>query len=214
VGLVRRLSQRMARVRLLYLYPSALDDSLIDAVIATGVAYFDLSLQHVSRPLVSRMRRWGDADKFLERIASIRDRAPDAALRSSFILGYPGETEDDHDLLLSFLAEARLDWAGFFTFSEEPGTFAEGLDGSVPAELALERLRECSELQDALTAERRAQLVGERLEVLVDEPGVARSHREAPDIDGVVHVDPALGVGEFHKVVVTGAAGPDLWAES
>ena len=113
-------------VRLLYLYPSALDDSLIDAVIATGVPYFDLSLQHVSRPLVQRMRRWGDADKFLERIASIRDRAPDAALRSSFILGYPGETEDDHDLLLSFLAEARLDWAGFFTFSEEPGTFAAG----------------------------------------------------------------------------------------
>jgi ribosomal protein S12 methylthiotransferase len=214
VGLVRRLSQRIERVRLLYLYPSALDDSLIDAVIATGVPYFDLSLQHVSRPLVTRMRRWGDAEKFLERIATIRDRAPDAALRSSFILGYPGETEDDHDLLLSFLAEARLDWAGFFTFSEEPGTFAEGLDGSVPAELALERLRECSELQDAVTAERRAGLVGERLEVLVDEPGVARSHREAPDIDGIVHLERSLGVGEFHKVVVTGAAGPDLWAEA
>jgi ribosomal protein S12 methylthiotransferase len=214
VGLVRRLSQRIERVRLLYLYPSALDDSLIDAVISTGVPYFDLSLQHVSRPLVTRMRRWGDAEKFLERIAAIRDRAPDAALRSSFILGYPGETEDDHDLLLSFLAEARLDWAGFFTFSEEPGTFAEGLDRSVPAELALERLRECSELQDAVTAERRSGLVGERLEVLVDEPGVARSHREAPDIDGIVHVEPSLGVGEFHKVVVTGAAGPDLWAET
>ncbi len=214
VGLVRRLSQRIERVRLLYLYPTALDDSLIDAVISTGVPYFDLSLQHVSRPLVQRMRRWGDAEKFLERIATIRDRAPDAALRSSFILGYPGETEDDHDLLLSFLAEARLDWAGFFTFSEEPGTFAEGLDGSVPAELALERLRECSELQDAVTAERRAELVGQRLEVLVDEPGVARSHREAPDIDGIVNVERSLGVGEFHKVVVTGAAGPDLWAET
>ena len=214
VGLVHRLSQRVERVRLLYLYPSALDDSLIDAVVSTGVPYFDLSLQHVSRPLVQRMRRWGDAEKFLERIDKIRAAAPDAALRSSFILGYPGETEDDHDLLLSFLAEARLDWAGFFTFSEEPGTFAEGLDGAVPAELALERLRECSELQDAVTAERRAALVGERLEVLVDEPGVARSHREAPDIDGVVHVDQALAPGEFHKVLVTGAAGPDLWAET
>ena len=213
VGLVRRLSQRVERVRLLYLYPSSLDDSLIDAVVSTGVPYFDLSLQHVSRPLVQRMRRWGDGERFLERIDTIRAAAPDAALRSSFILGYPGETEDDHDLLLSFLAEARLDWAGFFTFSEEPGTFAEGLADAVPAELALERLRECAELQDAITAERRAELVGERLEVLVDEPGVARSHREAPDIDGVVHVDDALAVGEFHKVVVTGAAGPDLWAE-
>ena len=214
VGLVRRLARRVERVRLLYLYPSALDDTLIDAIVSTGVPYFDLSLQHVSRPLVERMRRWGDAERVLERIATIRAIAPDAALRSSFILGYPGETEDDHDLLLSFLAEARLDWAGFFTFSEEPGTYAEGLPGAVPAELALERLRECSELQDAITAERRAALVGERLEVLVDEPGVARSHREAPDIDGVVHVDRALGVGEFHKVTVTGAAGPDLWAES
>jgi ribosomal protein S12 methylthiotransferase len=214
VDLVRALSQRIERVRLLYLYPSALDDSLIDAVVSTGVPYFDLSLQHVSRPLVQRMRRWGDADRFLERIATIRAIAPDAALRSSFILGYPGETEEDHDLLLSFLAEARLDWAGFFTFSEESGTFAEGLSGAVPAELALERLRECSELQDALTADRRAALVGERIEVLVDEPGIARSHREAPDIDGVIHVDDSLGVGEFHKVLVTGAAGPDLWADA
>jgi ribosomal protein S12 methylthiotransferase len=182
-------------------------------VVSTGVPYFDLSLQHVSRPLVERMRRWGDAERFLERIDRIRAAAPDAALRSSFILGYPGETEDDHDLLLSFLAEANLDWAGFFTFSEEPGTYAEGLPGAVPAELALERLRECAELQDTITAERRAALVGERLEVLVDEPGTARSHREAPDIDGVVHVDGALRVGEFHKVTVTGAAGPDVWAE-
>jgi ribosomal protein S12 methylthiotransferase len=214
VGLVRRLAQRVERVRLLYLYPSSLDDSLIDAVLSTGVPYFDLSLQHVSRPLVQRMRRWGDGETFLERIESIRAAAPDAALRSSFILGYPGETEDDHDRLLSFLADARLDWAGFFTFSEEPGTYAEGLDGAVPAELALERLRECSELQDAITAERRAALVGQRLEVLVDEPGVARSHREAPEIDGVVHVEDTLAVGELHKVVVTGAAGPDVWAET
>jgi len=212
VGLVRRLARRVERVRLLYLYPSALDDSLIDAVVSTGVPYFDLSLQHVSRPLVQRMRRWGDAARFLERIDTIRAAAPDAALRSSFILGYPGETEDDHDLLLAFLAEARLDWAGFFTFSEEPGTYAAGLPGAVPAELALERLRECSELQDAITAERRCALVGQRLDVLMDAPGVARSHREAPEIDGVVHVDPALGVGELHRVTVTGAAGPDLWA--
>ena len=81
-------------------------------------------------------------------------------------------------------------------------------------EVALERLRECSELQDVITAERRSELVGERLEVLVDEPGIARSHREAPEIDGVVHVEESLAVGEFHKVVVTGAAGPDLWAET
>jgi ribosomal protein S12 methylthiotransferase len=214
VGLVRRLARRVARVRLLYLYPSSLDDALVEAVVDTGVPYFDLSLQHVSRPLVERMRRWGDGERYLERIAAIRAAAPDAALRSSFILGYPGESEDDHDLLLSFLAEARLDWAGFFTFSSEPGTYAADLPGAVPAGLALERLRECAELQDAITAERRAALVGERIEVLVDAPGTARSYREAPDIDGVVHVPRSLAAGEFHKVAVTGAAGPDLWAES
>jgi len=212
VDLVRQVTARVERVRLLYLYPSALDDDLVAAVLATGVPYFDLSLQHVSRPLVQRMRRWGDAERFLERIGTIRAAAPHAALRSSFILGYPGETEDDHDLLLAFLAEARLDWAGFFTFSEEEGTAAADLADPVPGGLALARLRECSEVQDAITAECRAALVGERIEVLVDEPGVARSYREAPEIDGVVHVERTLAVGALGPVTVTGSAGPDLWA--
>ena len=155
---------------------------------STGVPYFDLSLQHVSRPLVQRMRRWGDAATFLERIATIRAAAPDAALRSSFILGYPGETEDDHDLLLSFLAEARLDWAGFFTFSEEPGTYAEGLPGAVPPSSPWNGCASAPSSRTPSPPSAGAALVGERIEVLVDEPGVARSHREAPDIDGVVHV--------------------------
>jgi ribosomal protein S12 methylthiotransferase len=214
IDLIRRVRARVARVRLLYLYPSSLDDALIEAVAESGVPYFDLSLQHVSRPLVQRMRRWGDAERFLERIGAIRACAPDAALRSSFILGYPGETEDDHDQLLSFLEEARLDWAGFFTYSEEPGTLAADLPDKVAPELAMERLRECAEVQDAITAERRAELVGERMEVLVDERGVARSHREAPEIDGIVHVDDALAVGRFHSVTVTGAAGADVWADA
>ncbi len=215
VGLLAELAERVERVRLLYLYPSSLDDELVEAIVATGVPYFDLSLQHVSRPLVARMRRWGDGERFIERIATIRAAAPQSALRSSFILGYPGETEEDHDELLDFLAEARLDWAGFFTFSEEPGTFAaSGKAGRrVPVELALERLRECAEVQDAVTAERRAALVGETVGVLVDSPGEARSHREAPEIDGLVHVPPMLEAGTLHEVTVTGAAGPDLWAE-
>ena len=97
----RRWRPGSRRVRLLYLYPSELDDRLVDAICATGVPYFDLSLQHVSKPLLRRMRRWGDGERFLRRIASIREREPEAAFRSSFIVGYPGETEDDHDLLLA-----------------------------------------------------------------------------------------------------------------
>jgi ribosomal protein S12 methylthiotransferase len=216
VELLTRAAQQVARVRLLYLYPSSLDDRLVEAIAASGVPYYDLSLQHVSRPHLRRMRRWGDAERFLERIAHIRAVAPDAVLRSSFILGYPGETEHDHDLLLEFLAAARLDWAGFFTFSEEPGTYAaDAAPGEpVPDPLALERLRECADLQDGITAERRAALVGERVSVLVDAPGVGRSHREAPEIDGVVHVPVGLPVGSLREVTVTGSAGPDLWAEA
>jgi ribosomal protein S12 methylthiotransferase len=213
VDLVERVAARVERVRLLYLYPSSLDDALVETIAKTGVPYYDLSLQHVSRPLVKRMRRWGDGERFLERIEAIRATAPEAALRSSFILGYPGETEDDHDQLLEFLDEASLDWAGFFTFSQEAGTYAADLDGVVAPELALERLRECSELQDAITAERRARLVGTELRVLVDGPGIARSHREAPEIDGVVHVDPRLVPGSLVDVVAASAAGPDLWAQ-
>ena len=213
VELIRAVAGRVERVRLLYLYPSALDNELVDTIVETGVPYFDLSLQHVSRPLVERMRRWGDGGRFLDRIAMIRTAAPNAGLRSSFILGYPGETEEDHDALLAFLEEAQLDWAGFFTFSEEPGTYAAGLPDTVPAGLALERLRECSELQDRITAERRAAVVGETMAVLVDTTGVGRSHREAPEIDGIIHVPTDLEPGRIIEMQATDAAGPDLWAE-
>jgi len=210
--LVPAVAARVARTRLLYLYPSELDDALVDVVCATGVPYFDLSLQHVSRPLLRRMRRWGDGDRFLARIRAIRAREPDAAFRSSFIVGYPGETDDDHDLLLRFVEEAGLDWGGFFPFSSEDGTFAAGLHGAVDPRLIDERLRELSELQDRVTASRRAGLVGRTVEVLVDETGVGRSHREAPEIDGVITVEAELPVGRFAEVTVTGAAGPDLEA--
>ncbi len=212
VPLVQAVAERVARVRLLYLYPSELDDRLVDVICSTGVPYFDLSLQHVSRPLLRRMRRWGDGERFLGRISSIRARQPDAAFRSSFIVGYPGETEDDHDLLLRFIEEADLDWAGFFAYSPEEGTFAAGLDGGVAAPLVVERLRELQELQDTVTVGRREALVGERVEVLVDEPGVGRSHREAPEIDGVISVPRDLAVGTIAPVTVTGAVGVDLEA--
>lgn len=212
VPLVGEVARRAARVRLLYLYPSELGDPLVDAICATGVPYFDLSLQHVSKPLLRRMRRWGDGDRFLRRIAAIRAREPEAAFRSSFIVGYPGETEDDHDLLLRFLEEAALDWAGFFPFSPEEGTLAAGLDGNVDEGLVRERLNELTELQDRITTTRRADLVGRPVGVLVDEPGIGRTHREAPEIDGVVHLPRDLRPGTFATVTVTGAAGPDLEA--
>ncbi|MGH9079730.1 MAG: 30S ribosomal protein S12 methylthiotransferase RimO, partial [Acidimicrobiales bacterium] len=169
--------------------------------------------QHVSRPLVKRMRRWGDGDRFLDRIESIRSSEPTAAFRSSFIIGYPGETEADHDHLLEWIEEARLDWVGFFPFSKEDGTYASDLEGQVPTELVAERLRECSERQDAVTARRRDELIGATVEVLVDAPGEGRTYREAPEIDGVVVLPADVPVGSFVKAVVTGADGPDLIAD-
>ncbi len=190
-----------------------LDDALVEAVLATGVPYFDLSLQHVSRPLLKRMRRWGEGDRFLDRITSIRASEPTAAFRSSFIVGYPGETEADHDRLLEWLSAAQLDWVGFFPFSNEAGTHAAGLPDQVDADLVAERLRECAEVQDAITARRRDELLGATVEVLVDAPGEGRTYREAPEIDGIVSVPADLPVGSFAEVVVTGADGPDLLAE-
>lgn len=212
IPLVRQIADRVDRVRLLYLYPSDLTDALIDTICDTGVPYFDLSLQHVSLPLMRRMRRWGDGERFIRRITDIRAREPEAAFRSNFIVGYPGETEDDHDALLDFVDQAQLDWCGFFAYSPEAGTYAMELDGEVDTGLRDERLAELRELQDDITGAKRDLLVGSEVRVLVDEPGIGRSHREAPEIDGVVVVPDTLEVGEFHDLTVTATMGPDVEA--
>ncbi len=213
VPLVRAVAAKVKRTRLLYLYPSDLSDELIAAILDTGVPYFDLSLQHVSKTHLRRMRRWGDGERFLKRINDIRALSPDAAFRSNFIVGYPGETEEDHDQLLQFVEDAQLDWCGFFTFSPEEGTHAMTLPDHVPTELMNERIAELREMQDNITAVRRDALIGRTVEVLVDEVGIGRTHWEAPSIDGIVHVSRDLPVGEFANVMIVDAMGPDLVAE-
>lgn len=210
VPLVRAVAEKTDRVRLLYLYPSDLSDDLIDAILDSGVAYFDLSLQHVSKSHLRRMRRWGDGGRFLSRIDDIRSKEPSAVFRSNFIVGYPGETESDHDELLDFVTKAQLDWCGFFAYSPEEGTHALGLPGRVDDDVMALRLAELRELQDDITSRRRDDCIGEIHRVLVDEPGVGRSHREAPEIDGVVNVPDNLEVGVFHDVEIVDALGPDL----
>jgi tRNA A37 methylthiotransferase MiaB len=185
---------------------------------ATVVPYFDLSLQHASAPLLRRMKRWGSGDRFRELVAGIRARRPDAAFRSSFIVGFPGETETDHDELIRFLGDAALDWAGFFPFSREDGTAAATMDGGVDDELVRERLAECDDVQGPVTAAARSELIGCEIEVLVDghdEDGalVGRTHREAPEIDGVVHLTGASArPGALVRARVEDVAGPDLIA--
>ena len=213
VPLVRAVAAKVQRTRLLYLYPSDLSDELIAAILDIGVPYFDLSLQHVSKTHLRRMRRWGDGERFLKRINDIRALAPDAAFRSNFIVGYPGETEEDHDQLLQFVEDAQLDWCGFFTFSPEEGTHAMTLPDHVPTELMNERIAELREMQDSITAVRRDALIGRTVEVLVDDVGIGRTHWEAPSIDGIVHVSRDLPVGQFATVLIVDAMGPDLVAE-
>ena len=175
--LLRRLDalgeHGLARIRLLYLYPSEVRDPLVSTMLElpSVVPYFDLSLQHAAPGLLRRMKRWGSGDRFRAIIDHIRGEEPHAAFRSSFIVGFPGETEADHETLLAFLADVRLDWAGFFPFSKEDGTPAANMDGGVTGLLVHERLRECSEVQEPITAAARAALVGETVEVLVDSVG-------------------------------------------
>jgi ribosomal protein S12 methylthiotransferase len=221
--LLRRLDtlapDGLQRVRLLYLYPSEVRDPLISTMLElpTVVPYFDLSLQHASRPLLRGMKRWGTGDIFSDFIADIRSREPHAAFRSSFIVGFPGETESDHDALLAFLGAAELDWAGFFPFSREEGTAAAGFDGTVDDALIYERLNECVAIQDPITQAARDALVGTEIEVLIDgidgEALTGRTHREAPEIDGVVHLTGDARPGAIVRAHVTAALGPDLEAK-
>jgi ribosomal protein S12 methylthiotransferase len=217
----------LARVRLLYLYPSEVHDPLVQTMLdlPTVVPYFDLSLQHAAPGLLRRMKRWGNGDRFRTMIDDIRTREPDAAFRSSFIVGFPGETEREHDELLAFLEAASLDWAGFFPFSPEDGTPAASLPDAVDPDLAFEWLRECEAVQEPITRAARDSLVGREIEVLVDSPMeasgeddgvfVGRTHREAPEIDGIVQLHAEFArPGAVVRAHVTEAIGPDLVAKA
>ena len=213
IPLIEEITQRVDWVRLLYIYPSELNQQLIDVMCSLTVPYFDLSLQHVSSPLMRRMKRWGDAERFRDLISEIRRNSPSAVFRSNFIVGYPGETEEDQDQLIDFIKEMQLDWCGFFSFSDEQGTYASGLEGKIDRSLIIERLKELSCLQDEITSSKRDALIGERISVLVDSHGVGRTYREAPEIDGVVSVPDSCQVGEFTDLIVKGSLGPDLEAD-
>jgi len=205
----------LRRLRLLYLYPKEIRPELIEEIGSNPVVapYFDLSLQHSVQRLLRAMKRPGGKDRYLGLIADIRSADPSAALRSSFIVGFPGETDDDVEDLSGFLEEARLDWAGFFPYSAEEGTPAADLPDRPPRETVEERLRYLQGIQEDLTAQANVALIGHTLEVLVDQVedgvAVARSYREAPEIDGVINLDRGEP-GQWLDVEVTGSYGSEL----
>jgi ribosomal protein S12 methylthiotransferase len=231
VRLLRELAgvEGLRRVRLNYLQPDELTEGLLEEMAASPVvcSYFDLSLQHASAPVLRRMRRGGSKAAFLELVQRIRGLDPDAAFRSNFIVGFPGERADDVRELEDFLEAARLDWVAFFAWSPEDGTAALSLDRRVPAASARDRVERLQELQDRILGEVQAGWVGRELEVLVERAGApragaaeapraaaeGRSFREGVDADGVVRVEDCHArVGEYLPVVVTAAEGPELVA--
>jgi ribosomal protein S12 methylthiotransferase len=207
----------LARLRLYYLYPKEIRQGLVDLMAGhrTIANYFDLSLQHSSPRLLRAMRRPGSGDGHRALIDRIRIAAPNAAMRSSFIVGFPGETEADVEDLADFLRYAGLDWAGFFPYSREDGTAAAEMDDQIPADVIGERLRYIQDVQDEITLARNAATVGSTVRVLVDQvedgQAVGRSYREAPEIDGVILLDAGVP-GEWVNATITGVYGTDTIA--
>jgi ribosomal protein S12 methylthiotransferase len=210
-------------LRMLYQYPQYVNAELLDAVADSpaAVPYFDLSLQHASGKLVRKMRRWGDAERFVDLIGRIREKLPQAILRSAFIVGFPGENETDAELLADFLPKVQLDWAGFFTYSREEGTEAAGfVRGLVPRAVADRRAEVLGEIQAGIAEAKRASLVGEEIDVLVESrDGVTlrgRTWREAPEVDADVVLSGVRGArpGDMVRAVVSSIDGLDLVARA
>ena len=207
-------------VRLHYVYPYPHVSEVIPLMAGGGVLpYMDIPLQHASPSVLKAMRRPAAGEKALKRIQEWRAICPDLTLRSTFITGFPGETEADFEELLGFIREAELDRVGCFTYSPVEGADANALPGHVPAELAEERRGRFMEAQAQVSRRRLQRFVGRELTVLVDSVGdgaaVARSYADAPEIDGVVRIAAAgkLKAGQFAKVRVTGADEYDLAAQ-
>jgi ribosomal protein S12 methylthiotransferase RimO len=212
----------VVRVRVSYLQPAEMRPGLVTAMTSTpGVApYFDLSFQHSSASVLRRMRRFGDTDRFLELVESVRTAAPDAGLRSNVIVGFPGETEDDLAELERFLTEARLDVVGVFGYSDEDGTEAATYDGKLSDEVVRDRVERVTSLTDELVAQRAEDRVGQVVEVLVEEvdhsAGTAegRAAHQGPEVDGSTTLLDAshLAIGALVTATVVGSEGADLVA--
>ncbi len=216
----------IVRVRASYLQPAETRPGLVEAIATTpGVApYFDLSFQHSSEPVLRRMRRFGSTERFLELLASARALAPAAGARSNFIVGFPGETEEDFEELVRFLSEARLDAIGLFDYSDEDGTEAADMDRKVDEDILKRRYAEISDLADELVAQRAEERLGSLVEVMVDtvegDEVEGRAEHQAPEVDGsttLVSGDAgvdlaALRPGDFVRARVTATEGVDLVA--
>jgi len=227
VGALGELAaQYGAWVRLHYVYPYPHVDDVIP-MMADGrvLPYLDVPLQHAHPDVLKRMKRPASGEKNIERIRAWRAMCPDITIRSTFIAGFPGETEAEFEYLLDFLKEAEIDRLGCFAYSPVDGATANALDNPVPEELREERRGRVMQLQEEISRKRLQAKVGKTVRVLIDEverngAGVGRTSADAPEIDGVVYVKAPyephlkLKVGEFFDVKVTASDAHDLWAQA
>lgn len=222
LGKIARI-EGLVWIRIMYSYPTRFTDELIETIAnETKICkYVDLPLQHADDEILKRMNRQGTQDDARRLIAKLRDRIPDVTVRSSFIVGFPGETDQHFQVLLDFLVEMELDRVGIFTYSREEGTPAARMSGRVPKKVKEERYARAMELQRSISRKKNEARIGKVLDVLVegrspesDWVTVGRSQAEAPEIDGLIyigneHPDP----GEFRKVRIVEAGDYDLVGE-
>ncbi|MCL5291994.1 MAG: 30S ribosomal protein S12 methylthiotransferase RimO [Actinobacteria bacterium] len=207
-------------LRLLYVQPQHLTDNLMEAMadIDKVCPYLDLPLQHASDRIIVSMRRWGSRRKYLDLIDRLRDRLPSLALRTSVILGYPGETDEDFRSLTEFVREADFDYLGIFDFSPEEGTEAASLPGRIEPEVASERNRELSALRDDMMQRNASAKIGKKADILIEavEDGniIGRAVWQAPEVDGNVYLNGRAEIGSILEVTITAADGCDYEAES
>ena len=220
-------------LRLMYAYPTQLTPAMIDTMAGHSqvAKYIDIPLQHAHPDMLRRMKRPNDVERNRRLIASLREAMPDIAIRTTFIVGFPGETDEEFRALLDFLDEMQFDNVGMFTYSPEQGTPAADMPGQVSEKIKTKRYREAMLRQQKISASRNRRLVGRTMDVLIDGSGtledgkgrqvpiyVGRTHRQAPEVDGMVFVKPSKGAeltqGDVVKVQITESTEYDLWGKA
>lgn len=207
---------RVPWLRILYAYPGYVTDRLIDVMASHPqiLPYLDMPLQHAHPQTLKRMRRPANMDWVHQTLQKMRSRLPGLALRTTFIVGYPGETEQEFQTLLDFIQEIKFDHVGAFTFSFEPGTASEPLGDPIPQAVKAERLERLMMLQQSISLSLNQKMVGKSLDVLVEgfdqRLSIGRCYRDAPEIDGLVLIEDQAPVGQIVPVTITGAMAHDL----